>query len=204
MFTDVGLSFIVDLPTIGDRMSMFEDERRKLRFLEKVALDEKTGCWNWRANKKRDGLPYGFFFWGTVDGKEKMMTAHRASWLLHNGEVPEKKHILHKCNNASCVNPHHLYIGDHKQNMKDRDAAGRTSRGDKRYNWKRSSTLIDSLLAEFRTGKQAQEVCDALGIGWSTLYRARAQSPELKQLMADTKSARYTKGGKKAWEARSG
>lgn len=177
-------------------LSDYERERSKLRFMQYIVTDDATGCWNWTARRYVNG--YGQFWLG------KIMKASRASHMIFIGPIPEGLHVLHKCHNSACVNPDHLYAGDHQQNMRDRDEAGHTSRGEHRYNFKRNPDLVEKAMVEFRTGKQAHDVCAALGIGWSTLYRLRAQSPELKQLMADTKSARYTKGQKKSWEARSG
>ena len=47
------------------------------------------------------------------------MTAARASWIIHRGNVPKGMFILHRCDNESCVNPEHLYLGDHGDNMVD-------------------------------------------------------------------------------------
>lgn len=171
----------------------FEMERRKLRLLAKIEVDHTTRCWNWQANKKRNGLPYGFFYWGLVDGKEKMMTAHRASYLIHVGSIEPNKHILHRCNNASCINPEHLYIGDHKQNMKDRDESGRTSRGEKRYNYKRSGKMLENIKVEFTKGGTIKEVADRLGIGYQTIYRAAKQDASVREAMLSVRKANYTR-----------
>ncbi len=179
-----------------------ELERRKLRFIGKYKI-MSNGCWEWQAGtiKKDYGKPYGMFFWGTVDGKELNMQAHRAAWLLFRGPIPKVRKdegcILHRCNNPPCVNPDHLYIGTHKENAADRDAAGHTSRGAHRYNYKRSATLIADIKAAFLSGLNAQQTCDKLGIGWQTLYRARAQDTDLRRIMAETKSARYAAGARK-------
>lgn len=92
----------------------------KDRFWQKVQKSEK-GCWPWIACKNSDG--YGQFgFRGRVDG------AHRVSWILSHGELPKGAHVLHKCDNPVCVNPDHLFIGTHQDNMEDRTRKGR-SRG---------------------------------------------------------------------------
>lgn len=173
---------------------------RKVRFLEKVSERIETGCWEWIGPKyKPPKLPYGIFYWGFVDGKEKMMTAHRASWHLHNPTkiLPAGAHLCHRCNNPSCVNPNHLYIGDALTNAADRDAAGTTSRGDKRYNFKRNDDLIERIKTCVQGGLTIPETRAALGIGWTTVYRCRDQDQELRTLMAETKSARYSKAQKR-------
>lgn len=53
--------------------------------------------------------------------------SHRASWIVYNGQIPDKLHVLHKCDVKLCVNPSHLFLGTHQENMKDRDQKGRSS-----------------------------------------------------------------------------
>ena len=80
------------------------------RFWAKI--DSSGDCWLWTGGQRGNG--YGCF---KVNGK--VLSAHRASWAIEHGEVPTDKLVLHKCNNRSCVNPKHLYIGTHKDNVAD-------------------------------------------------------------------------------------
>jgi len=85
-------------------------------FLQKI---DKTGnCWDWLAGKDKDG--YGKI---KINGKD--LQAHRASWDFHNGLIPEGMSVLHHCDNPSCVNPSHLFLGTTLDNMRDRDTKGR-------------------------------------------------------------------------------
>ena len=83
----------------------------KERFWSKVDIKGKDNCWNWKASTS-DG--YGRF---GIDRVIKL--AHRVSWILTNGPIPEGKLVLHNCDNKLCVNPNHLYIGTHLDNMSD-------------------------------------------------------------------------------------
>lgn len=69
---------------------------------------KSSGCWVWTRRCNSDG--YGMFDHGS---------AHRFSWVLHNGPVPQGLCVLHHCDNPPCVKPDHLYCGTKKQNYKD-------------------------------------------------------------------------------------
>lgn len=104
----------------------------KERFMKKVIILE-TGCWEWTASKDRKG--YGMFSMGgsrNQDGtrRNSMTGAHRASYLIFNGDIPkhDSHHgicVLHKCDNPGCVNPEHLFLGTNMDNVHDMDAKGR-------------------------------------------------------------------------------
>jgi hypothetical protein len=78
-----------------------------------------SSCWLWIGGKDKDG--YGKFKW--VNGKDER--AHRFSWLFFRGPIPESLFVLHKCDNTSCVNPDHLFLGTHAMNMGDKKEKGR-------------------------------------------------------------------------------
>jgi len=82
------------------------------RFKAKV-VKTPCGCHEWQSTIHRDG--YGRFYF---NGKN--MQAHRVAYVLKFGLIPEGGWVLHKCDNRKCVNPDHLYVGDAKQNSKDR------------------------------------------------------------------------------------
>lgn len=92
------------------------------RFLEKVGATTPTGCIEWTAYRQ----PRGY---GAISVGAKQELAHRVSWMLHNGPIPSGMHVLHKCDNQPCVNPEHLFIGTHADNMRDRSAKGRAYTG---------------------------------------------------------------------------
>jgi hypothetical protein len=74
-------------------------------------------CWLWTAHLSHG---YGCI---VVDGKR--IRAHRFSWELHYGPVPDGLFVLHNCHLAHCVNPIHLYVGTQSQNVRDQYESGR-------------------------------------------------------------------------------
>ncbi len=110
-----------------EAVSRFTTEDAK-RFWAKVA---RTGsCWLWRgALNKTTG--YGSFSNGRVPRNGRMVPwpvyAHRFAWMLTNGAIPAGQSVLHSCDVPACVNPAHLFIGTHRDNMRDAAAKGRLS-----------------------------------------------------------------------------
>lgn len=69
-------------------------------------------CWNWTACKTRHG-------YGQVRINYRLYYSHRVAWKILNGEFDDDLDVLHKCDNPSCVNPDHLILGSHQDNMDD-------------------------------------------------------------------------------------
>lgn len=89
----------------------------KIRFLQKFFQTDTDECWPWLA-MTRGG--YGML---SVGGK--MIGAHRFSYEYFVGLIPEGLDCLHRCDNPTCVNPGHLFVGTHKENMDDCHQKGR-------------------------------------------------------------------------------
>ena len=88
------------------------------RFHEKYAIDPDTGCWNWTAAVSRG---YGY----VTRQRGKPVRAHRFAYEHFVCEIPDGMMVLHSCHNALCVNPAHLHLGTHAENMAEMRAAGR-------------------------------------------------------------------------------
>lgn len=122
-----------------------------------------SGCWLWTATTNRYG--YGQF---RFDGGR--MTAHRAAWILFVSLIPDGLHVLHHCDVPSCVNPSHLFLGTHQDNMRDRDSKGRKSIGQRNG----KSKLTPSQVIEIRDSKEpAKDLSKRFGIAVSTVYYVR-------------------------------
>jgi hypothetical protein len=89
------------------------------RFWGKVDIQHIDKCWNWKGYINSDG--YGNF---SVDGKRRWH-AHRVAYILTFGDVPEGIKVCHKCDNPSCANPNHLFLGTQKDNVQDAVRKGR-------------------------------------------------------------------------------
>lgn len=89
------------------------------RFFAQVSPEPTSGCWLWTGTANADG-------YGAIKLRRKALKAHRVSWLLHFGD-PKERQVLHRCDNPSCVNPDHLWLGTHLENMRDKVRKGRSS-----------------------------------------------------------------------------
>lgn len=127
------------------------------RFMSKI-IKTKT-CWIWKASFREGG--YGQFrFRGTT------ARANRVSYILFVGDIPKGKFVLHTCDNTKCVNPEHLFIGDHFDNMKDMFKKGRNPnlKGDKHP---RSKLKPNDILAIRRDNRTYREIAKTYGIDGS-------------------------------------
>ncbi len=85
-------------------------------FCAKIEVTES--CWIWRGALFASG-------YGKVSCGEKKRRAHRVAHELFIGPLPDDLHVLHRCDNPPCVNPTHLFLGTHIDNMRDMEAKGR-------------------------------------------------------------------------------
>lgn len=133
--------------------------RNKTPFIEyfwaRVRKNDLTGCWNWIADKDKDGYGYAYLGKTRIEGTKKYIKhrdkTHRLSWNMHNGAIPEGLCVLHKCDNPSCVNPDHLFIGTKKQNSEDMVAKQRNQRGEQRP----LAKVTEEQVREIRASKES-------------------------------------------------
>ena len=129
------------------------------RFWSKVDVQNPEDCWPWRARKSRFG--YGLF------RDEK---AHRISYNLLIGPIPDGLFCLHKCDRPSCCNPHHIFLGTIADNNQDSAAKGRKRKGERHPN----SKLTDAQVQEIRTSPETgAAIARRLGVSKSTISGIR-------------------------------
>jgi len=139
----------------------------KDRLMEKLVVVQReyeTPCWKFIGARSSKG--YGCIGRG---GQGNLVVAHRASWELFVGPIPDGLFVLHHCNRPPCCNPQHLYLGTNQDNMDFMVACGRASRD--RF---RGAKLTELEVGEIRfltTEGQLtlQEIADEYGIGTSVV-----------------------------------
>lgn len=112
-------------------------------FWAKVNKHAPGGCWEWTASRKEKG--YGQFIW-----RGKMHRAHRLAWALSGRELPERPlELAHSCDNRLCVNPDHLSVATHSQNMADCKAKRRHAHGERNLHAKLTAAQVAEIKRSF-------------------------------------------------------
>ena len=111
---------------------------------------QEGSCWEWVGGKYPNG--YGRL---NVDGN--MEYAHRVSYRIHKGEIPEGLEIRHQCHNRKCVNPDHLLVGTHTENMQDSVRDKKTAWGAAHGSVKLSADQVVDILDDERSQRVIAE-----------------------------------------------
>lgn len=127
-----------------------------------------SGCWIWTAARCRFG--YGVI--GTRAQRARL--AHRVSWELHRGAIPDGLCVLHMCDVPACVNPSHLFLGTRRDNNVDMHAKGRNGYtgipGEQHPMARLSWSNVRDIRKRVAAGERRAVVCREYGIASSTVH----------------------------------
>lgn len=144
------------------------------RFWSNVAITANIEkCWVWNMSGDRRG-------YGTMiiqeNKKDKSLRAHRLAYFIYYGIDPYPFLILHKCDNPSCCNPHHLTLGTTKENTLDMMKKGRGTKqfedGEKHPNAKLTVEIVQKLKEAYASGVTQRQLSIDYSINQSAVSRA--------------------------------
>lgn len=123
----------------------------------------ENGCWQWRSHTDKDG-------YGILPGDRQNIRAHRFSYEIHTGSIPEGMLVCHHCDNPGCVNPDHLFVGTQKDNAQDAIAKNRHYVGEKNGRSKLTKENVKEILDSSMNG---QQLANKFGVTRSTINNVR-------------------------------
>lgn len=143
----------------------FTYEQRVANFWTRVV--KANGCWGWNGARGafvgKKGAGYGVMRFQTFN-----VQAHRFSWEIHNGPIPDGLLVLHTCDNPPCCNPDHLFLGTYLDNARDRDSKGRlnhrTLYGEEIGSSKTTNAQVLSMRELHKSGAERKDIAAQFGV----------------------------------------
>lgn len=126
------------------------------------SVDKSGECWLWTAAKWKNG-------YGLIHNKGRGFGAHRVSYELANGPIPEGMFVCHRCDVRHCVNPAHLFLGTNTDNVRDMWSKGR-GKGLDPHNGKLTREQREQAVARVRAGETKTAVAADLGVTRQAVY----------------------------------
>lgn len=164
------INFDKIIDDIVDKRINEKKNKQRLRFFSKVEMT--NSCWLWKGAKTKSG--YGVYSFNC-----KYIRAHRASYLIHKGEIPQGMLVLHSCDVRDCVNPDHLHLGTPKNNTQEMMDRGRCNppSGPRNACYKLSDEQVKKI-RELKKTLTAKEIAKQFNISadyvyqiWAGIYR---------------------------------
>lgn len=132
------------------------------RFWSKVDRRGESECWTWNAGRHKSG--YGGF---SIHGVNRF--AHRVSYAIAHGSLDPALYVCHTCDNKPCVNPKHLFVGTHQDNVDDMVRKGRVSHGEAHHTARLTPPEVEVIVQLHNDGRMHREIADIVGCDVSTV-----------------------------------
>lgn len=127
------------------------DKANIQRFWDKVKIETFFDCWEWKACKDRWG-------YGATTANGVFTKSHRLAWTIVYGPIKKGMFICHKCDNPGCCNPTHLFVGTHKDNMRDMVSKKRFAKGEKNGSSKLQGSQVKKIRRLAQDGVSNNEI----------------------------------------------
>lgn len=135
------------------------------RFWDRVQKQDGDGCWEWQG--ARTIMHYGYLSTGR---RNRTIGAHRVSWTLTHGAIPDGMCVLHRCDNPPCVRPSHLFLGSQADNVADMVAKGRQHYGENTGGVVLTDGQVGDILKEYATrARSVLSLAEQYGVEEATL-----------------------------------
>jgi hypothetical protein len=150
------------------RLAIEPTQRFWLKVNKNGPLILSTKCWLWMGYRDANG-------YGTFRGyrSKKTYKAHRFSYLIHKSEISSGFAICHKCDNPSCVNPDHLFMGTHIENIADRDNKKRQCLGERNRHAKLKTIQVLEIRSRPYYRGIGKDLSIEFGVKLPTIYKIR-------------------------------
>lgn len=123
------------------------------------------GCWDYMGS----GAGTGGYMRISVKGKNTL--AHRYAYSVTKGPIPEGKIVCHRCDNKACVNPDHLFLGTHQDNMDDKVAKGRQPKGENAKQSKLNEIQVLEIMGRRKRGESGPSIAADFPVNVDQIYK---------------------------------
>jgi hypothetical protein len=155
---------------VNDHGSRVVDEGNAIERFHKKYEIKDSGCWIWTGGTRPNGK--GVLYPKHWNENKKAIGAHRFSYIIHHGIIEDGIYVCHKCDTPLCVNPEHLFLGSHQDNMKDMTEKNRSYKG--RGEKKHCSKLTNKQANEIRENPLSQsKLAKIYGVSQTTIGRIK-------------------------------